>query len=107
MFKGGMAGMMKKAQQMQDNMQKAQEEIKTLSATGKAAAGIVEITINGEYNATNIKIDDTVMDDKDMLEDLILTAINDATKQISDASAAKMKGITGGMNLPSGMSLPF
>jgi len=79
MFKGGMAGMMKKAQQMQDNMQKAQEEIKTLSATGKAAGGAVEITINGEHLATNIKIDEMVMDDKDMLEDLILTAMNDAT----------------------------
>jgi DNA-binding YbaB/EbfC family protein len=107
MFKGGMAGMMKKAQQMQDNMQKAQEEIKTLSATGKAAGGAVEITINGEHLATNIKIDEMVMDDKDMLEDLILTAMNDATQQISNASEAKMKGATGGMNLPGGMSLPF
>ena len=107
MFKGGMAGMMKKAQQMQDNMQKAQEEIKTLSATGKAAGGAVEITINGEHLATNIKIDEMVMDDKDMLEDLILTAMNDATAQISSASAAKMKGATGGMKLPGGMNLPF
>ncbi|HIB28065.1 YbaB/EbfC family nucleoid-associated protein [Candidatus Thioglobus sp.] len=107
MFKGGMAGMMKKAQQMQDNMQKAQEEIKLLSATGKAAGGAVEISINGEHLATHIKIDDAVMDDKDMLEDLILTAMNDATKQISDMSATKMKGVTGGMSLPGGMNLPF
>ncbi|SMN16595.1 FIG000557: hypothetical protein co-occurring with RecR [uncultured Candidatus Thioglobus sp.] len=107
MFKGGMAGMMKKAQQMQDNMQKAQAEIKLLNATGKAAGGAIEITINGEHLATNIKINDMVIDDKDMLEDLILTAINDATKQISDASAAKMKGVTGGMSLSGGMNLPF
>ena len=107
MFKGGMAGMMKKAQQMQDNMQKAQDEIKTLSATGQSAGGAVQITINGEHMATNIKIDEMVMDDKDMLEDLILTAMNDATQQISSASEAKMKGVTGGMNLPSGMNLPL
>lgn len=102
-----MAGMMKKAQQMQDNMQKAQEEIKALTATGKAAGGAIEVTINGEHLATNVKIDEMVMDDKDMLEDLILTAINDATTQISSASAAKMKGATSGMNLPGGMNLPF
>jgi len=107
MFKGGMAGMMKKAQQMQDNMQKAQDEIKTLSATGQAASGAVQITVNGEHMATNIKIDEMVMDDKDMLEDLILTAMNDATQQISSASEAKMKGATGGINLPGGMNLPF
>ena len=107
MFKGGMAGMMKKAQQMQDNVQKAQEEIKVLTATGKAAGGAVEISINGEHNATEIKIDDAVMDDKDLLEDLILTAMNDAVKQISSASAEKMKSATGGMGLPGGMNLPF
>ena len=107
MLKGGMAGMMKKAQQMQDNMQKAQEEIKALSATGKAAGGAVEVSINGEHIATNIEIDAMVMDDKDMLEDLILTAMNDATQQISQASEAKMKGATGGMKLPGGMNLPF
>ena len=107
MFKSGMAGMMQKAQQMQDNMQKAQDEIKILSATGQAASGAVQITINGEHMATNIKIDEIVMDDKDMLEDLILTAMNDATQQISSASEAKMKGVTGGMNLPSDLKFPF
>ncbi len=107
MFKGGMAGMMQKAQKMQEDMQKAQEEIKNLTATGNAAGGAVQVTINGEHQATDLKIDEGVMDDKDMLEDLILTAINDATKQIADASAAKMKGATGDMKLPGGMNLPF
>ena len=107
MFKGGMVGMMKKAQQMQDNMKKAQAEIKNLSATGKVAGGCVEITLNGEHMATNIKILDEAMDDKELLEDLILSAINDAVRQISDASSAKMKTATGGMNLPSGMNLPL
>jgi len=107
MFKGGMAGMMQKAQKMQEDMQQAQAEIKNLTATGKAAGGAVQVTINGEHQATDLQIDEGVMDDKDMLEDLILTAINDATKQIADASAAKMKGATGGMKLPGGMNLPF
>ncbi len=107
MFKGGMAGMMKKAQQMQDNMKKAQTEIKNLSATGKAASGAIEITINGEHMVTDIKILDGMMDDKELLEDLILNAMNDAVRKISEASSAKMKTATGGINLPSGMNLSF
>jgi len=107
MFKGGMASMMQKAQKMQEDMQQAQAEIKNLTATGKAAGGAVQVTINGEHQATNLQIDEGVMDDKDMLEDLILTAINDANKQIADASAAKMQGATGGMKLPGGINLPF
>lgn len=107
MFKGGMASMMQKAQKMQEDMQKAQAEIKNLTATGKAAGGAVQVTINGEHQATDLQIDEGVMDDKDMLEDLILTAINDATKKISDASDTKMQSATGGMKLPGGMSLPF
>jgi len=107
MFKGGMASMMQKAQKMQEDMQQAQAEIKNLTATGKAAGGAVQVTINGDHQATDLQIDEGVMDDKDMLEDLILTAINDANKKIADASAAKMKGATGGMKLPGGMNLPF
>ena len=107
MFKGGMASMMQKAQKMQQDMQKAQAEIKNLTATGDAAGGSVQISINGDYLATNININKAVMDDKEMLEDLILTAINDAVGQISIASSEKMKGATGGMDLPPGMNLPF
>ncbi len=107
MFKGGMASMMQKAQKMQEDVQKAQADIKNLTATGQAAAGAVQISINGEHQATNIQIDEGVMDDKDMLEDLILTAINDANKQITDASTKTMKNATGDMKLPGGMSLPF
>ena len=102
-----MAGMMQKAQKMQEDMQKAQEEIKNLSVVGSAAGGAVEISLNGEHVANNIKIDPSVMDDKEMLEDLILTAINDANQKIANASAEKMKAATGGMKLPGGMNLPF
>ncbi|MBA5249536.1 MAG: YbaB/EbfC family nucleoid-associated protein [Gammaproteobacteria bacterium] len=107
MFKGGMAGMMKKAQQMQDNMQQAQAEIKLLTATGTAANGAVQVNINGEHQVNNIQIDDSVMNDKTLLEDLILTAINDANQQIANATVAKMKIATGDIKIPSGMSLPF
>ena len=102
-----MAGMMQKAQKMQEDMQKAQEEIKNLSVVGSAAGGAVEISLNGEHVANNIKIDPSVMDDTEMLEDLILTAINDANQKIANASAEKMKAATGGMKLPGGMNLPF
>lgn len=95
-----MAGMMKKAQQMQDNVQKAQEEIKQLTATGNAAGNAVNVTVNGAHQITGIQIDETVMGDKDMLEDLILTAVNDANQQISSAAESKMKTATGGMSLP-------
>lgn len=96
--------MMKKAQQMQDNMQQAQAEIKQLTAIGKSADSAVQVSINGEHQTTDIQINDSVMDDKELLEDLILTALNDANQQIKDASAAKMKTATGGMKIP---NLPF
>ncbi|KAA0444620.1 MAG: YbaB/EbfC family nucleoid-associated protein [Candidatus Thioglobus sp.] len=105
MLKGGMTGMLKKAQQMKDNIQKTQNEIKLLTATGKAG-GVVQVSINGEHQVTDIQIDAAALGDKSLLEDLILTAINDANGQITDASAAKMKSATGGINLP-GMNLPF
>ncbi len=107
MFKGGMASMMQKAQKMQEDMQKAQAEIKHLSATGKASGGVVAITINGQHQATDVQIDTCVMDDKEMLEDLIIIAINDANEQISSQSSAKMKSATGDIKLPGGMKLPF
>jgi len=102
-----MASMMQKAQQMQQDMQKAQEEIKKLTATGDAGAGAINITIDGNHRATKVSINDTVMDDKEMLEDLLLTAINDAVEQISKASTDKMNSVAGGLNLPPGMNLPF
>lgn len=95
-----MASMMQKAQKMQVAMQNAQAEIKNLTATGKASGGVVTVNINGKYQITDIKIDASVMDDKDLLEDLILNAINDATGQIAELSSAKMKNATGGINLP-------
>jgi len=100
MFKGGMAGMMQKAKQMQEDMEIAQEEIKLLTCEGISASGSIKIVLNGEYKVTNLNIDDSLLSDKEMLEDLIIIAVNDASSKINSASKDKMKNVTGGLNLP-------
>ena len=100
MFKGGMAGMMQKAKQMQDEMQIAQEEIKQLSFEGIAESGDLKIVMNGEYKVTEINIKDSLMTDKELLEDLIMLAVNNASTKVKELSNEKMKNITGGLNLP-------
>ena len=100
MFKGGMAGMMQKAKQMQEDMEIAQEEIKLLTCEGISASGSIKIILNGEYKITNINIDDSLLLDKEILEDLIILAVNDASSKINSASKDKMKNVTGGLNLP-------
>ena len=100
MFKGGMAGMMQKAKQMQEDMEIAQEEIKLLTCEGISASGSIKIVLNGEYKVTNINIDDSLLLDKEILEDLIMLAVNDASSKINSASKDKMKNVTGGLNLP-------
>jgi DNA-binding YbaB/EbfC family protein len=108
MMKGGLGGLMKQAQKMQEEMQKAQSEVATIEVEGQSGGGLVTVLMNGQHELKRVAIDDSLLsDDKDMLEDLILTAINDANKQIADASAAKMQGATGGMKLPGGINLPF
>ena len=100
MFKGGMAGMMQKAKQMQEDMETVQKEIKSLTCEGVSASGAMKIEMNGDYQITNIFVDETIMSDKDMLEDLIMMAVNDASSKISEISKEKMKNVTGGLNLP-------
>ena len=100
MFKGGIAGMLQKAKQMQEDMETAQEEIKLLTFEGISASGSIKIILNGEYKVTNINIDDSLLSDKEMLEDLIMLAVNDASSKINSASKDKMKNVTGGLNLP-------
>jgi DNA-binding YbaB/EbfC family protein len=110
MFKGGgLGGMMKQAQKMQEDMQKAQAEIATMESIGEAGGGLVSVTINGAHECKRINIDKSLLedDDKDMLEDLIAAAINDATHKMAEASQSRMSGITDGMDLPAGMKLPF
>ena len=106
--KGGMVAMMKQAQQMQERMQKAQEEIANLEVVGESGAGMVKVTMLGNHNVRRVAIDPSLMsDDQEMLEDLIAAAINDAVRRVEVASKDKMAAVTGGMNLPAGMKLPF
>lgn len=108
MFKGGMGNIMKQAQAMQDKMQRMQEEIARLEVTGEAGAGLVKVTMTGNNNVRRVSIDDSLMqDDKEMLEDLIAAAINDAARRVEDTSKEKMASVTGGMQLPPGFKMPF
>ncbi|WP_063657191.1 YbaB/EbfC family nucleoid-associated protein [Candidatus Arsenophonus triatominarum] len=106
--KGGLGNLMKQAQQMQEKMQKVQEEIANMEITGESGAGLVKITINGAHNCRRIEIDPSLMaDDKDMLEDLIAAAFNDAARRIEEAQKEKMANVSNGMQLPPGFKMPF
>ncbi len=108
MMKGGLGNLMKQAQQMQANMQKAQEELASMEVTGESGGGLVKITMSGRHEVRRVSIDDTLVgEDKEMLEDLIAAAINDAAHRIETATQERMAGMTAGMNLPPGMKLPF
>jgi hypothetical protein len=99
---------MKQAQAMQESMQKAQEELASLEVTGESGGGMVKITMTGKHEVRRVLIDDSLMaDDKDMLEDLVAAAINDATHKVEATTQERMSGLTSGMNLPAGMKLPF
>jgi len=108
MMKGGLGGLMKQAQAMQDNMKKMQEEVARMEVEGQAGGGMVKVTMTGRHDIKRVNIDDSLMgDDKDMLEDLIAAAVNDAVRQVEKATSDKMSGVTGGMDLPPGFKLPF
>jgi len=108
MMKGQLAGLMKQAQQMQENMKKAQEEIAALEVEGQAGAGMVKVIMTGRHDVKRVSIDHSLMgDDKDMLEDLIAAAINDAVRRVETVTQEKMGGLTSGFGLPPGMKLPF
>jgi len=105
--KGGLGNMMKQAQEMQKNMQEAQEEIANLEVNGDAGGGMVKVTMTGRHELTNVQIDESLMDDKEMLEDLVAAAVNSAARNIEATTQEKMGGVTAGMNLPAGMKMPF
>lgn len=107
-MKGGIGQLMKQAQQMQADMQKAQQEMASLTVTGESGAGIVKITMTCKYEVRGLEIDDSLVgDDKEMLEDLIIAAFNDAVRKVEQTVQEKYSGVTAGMNLPPGMKLPF
>lgn len=107
-MKGGIGNMMKQAQQMQEKMQRMQEEVAKLEVMGESGGGLVKVTMTGKHEIRRVVIDDSLMgDDKEMLEDLVAAAVNDAVRRVEADQQEKMAGITAGMNLPAGMKLPF
>ena len=103
-----LAGLMKQAQQMQENMRKLQDELATIEVDGQAGNGLVKITMTCKHDVRRVTIDPSLLaDDKDMLEDLVAAAINDAARKVEAAVQEKMSALTGGLGLPPGMKLPF
>lgn len=108
MMKGGLGGMMKQAQQMQQNMQKAQAELATVEVEGQAGSGMVKVTMTCAHEVRRVSLDDSLLaDDKEMLEDLIVLALNDAMKKAEATTQQRMSGFTSGLGLPPGMKFPF
>jgi len=107
MMKGGLGGLMKQAQKMQEEMKSAQAELASMEVTGQSGGDMISVVMTGRHDVKRIEIDDSVMDDKEMLEDLVAAAVNDAVRQIESKSKDKMSGMTDGLNLPPGFKLPF
>ena len=108
MMKGGMGNLMKQAQQMQAKMQKAQEEIANMEVVGESGAGMVKVTMTGSHSVRRVEIDESLMeDDKEMVEDLVAAAFNDAVRRVEEVNKEKMGALTGGMQMPPGMKMPF
>ena len=106
-MRGNIAQLMQQAQKLQENVQRAQEEVAQLEATGNAGGGMVSVTIGGRMDCRKVRIDPAVLSDPEMAEDLIAAAFNDAVNKINEQSQAKMSAATSGMQLPPGMKLPF
>ncbi len=108
MMKNQLAGMMKQVQQMQDNVKRVQDSLATIEVEGQSGAGLVRITMTCKNDVKRVVIDPSLLgDDKDMLEDLVAAAFNDAVRKAEATSAEKMASVTAGMPLPPGMKFPF
>lgn len=107
-MKGGLGNLMKQAQKMQENLQRAQEELGSMEVTGQAGGGLVTVVMTGRHDVKRVKIDDSLVgDDKDMLEDLVAAAVNDAVRQVEKNTKEKMAAMAGGLGLPGDFKLPF
>ena len=107
-MKGCLGPLMKQAQQMQENMKDMQEQLATVELEGQSGAGMVKVIMTCRYDVKRVNIDDSLFnDDKDMLEDLLAAAVNDAVRRVEATTQEKMSGVTAGMGLPPGMKLPF
>ena len=107
MIKGGLGGLMKQAQMMQENMKKAQEQLAQMEVEGQSGAGMVKVVMTCSHDVRRVSIDQSVMDDKEMLEDLVAAAVNDAVRRVEATTQEKMAGFTSGLNLPPGFKMPF
>ena len=108
MFKGGIGNVMKQAQNIQDYMQKIQEELINSEVIGESGAGLIKVVMTGRHDVKNVNIDQSLMEeDKEMLEDLLAAAVNDAVRKVEENSKNKISGLTSGMNLPPGFKMPF
>lgn len=107
MMKGGLAGLMKQAQQMQENMKKMQDQLASIEVEGQSGAGMVKVVMTCKHDVRRVSIDPSVMDDKEMLEDLLAAAVNDAVRRVEATTQERMSGFTAGLNLPPGFKLPF
>ncbi|MFO1364417.1 MAG: YbaB/EbfC family nucleoid-associated protein [Burkholderiales bacterium] len=106
MNKGQLAGLMKQAQQMQDNMRKMQEQLATIEVEGQSGAGMVKVVMTCRHDVKRVSIDPSLLgDDKDMLEDLVAAAVNDAVRRVEATVQERMAGVTAGLPLPPGMKL--
>ena len=107
-MKGDLGNLMRQAQQMQETMKKAQADLATLEVTGEAGGGMVKVVLNGQHEAKRVTIDPRLLaEEKDMLEDLLVAAYNDAVRKIAASTQEKYSGLMSGLNLPPGMKLPF
>jgi len=108
MIGGNMGDMMKQAQKMQEEMQKQQEEIANAEVTGESGAGMVKVLMNGRHDVKKVEIEDSLMsEEKELLEDLLAAAVNDAVRKIEEKSKSSMSGLAAGMGLPAGFKMPF
>lgn len=104
-MKGNIAQMMQQAQKVQESLKKAQEELAGLEVTGESGGGLVKVQMNGKHEVRRVSIDPEVADDREMIEDLVAAAINDAVKRIQDTTQERMAGLTGGLPMPPGFNL--
>ena len=106
-MRGNIAQLMQQAQKMQENLQRAQEELAKLEVTGSAGGGMVSVTLTGRMECRKVRIDPSVLSDAEMTEDLVAAAINDAVRRVEATTQEKMAGLTMGMPMPPGLKLPF
>lgn len=107
-MKGGLGNLMKQAQEMQARMQRVQSEIASVEVVGESGAGLVKVTMTGKHDVKRVELADSLMqEDKEMLEDLLAAAVNDAVRKVESTSQAKMNAVTSGMPLPPGFKMPF